>query len=122
MRKIDKESREMLRYLNLHNKLSSVTLAEVFSQNYKLELDDAKETLSFLENNELVRVKTNDDGSILMIQITHLGRTYEEELQIEEREVKNKKRSDRMWNITTLLLSSILTILINLIMKWGFGI
>ena len=112
----------MLRYLNLHNKLSSVTLAEVFSQNYKLELDDAKETLSFLENNELVRVKTNDDGSILMIQITHLGRTYEEELQIEEREVKNKKRSDRMWNITTLLLSSILTILINLIMKWGFGI
>lgn len=122
MRKIDKESREMLRYLNLHNKLSSVTLAEVFCQNYKIELDNALETLSFLENNELVRVKTNDDGSILMIQVTHLGRTYEEELQIEEKEIKNKKMADRMWNIITLLLSSILTILINLIMKWGFGI
>ena len=122
MNRIDKKSREMLRYLNTNMKLSSVTLADVFRQQYKLELNDALETLSFLERNELVRTKLNDDGSVLMIQVTHLGRMYEEELKIQENEIKEKKKSDRIWNIITLLLSSILTVVINLVMKWGFGI
>lgn len=120
--KLDKKSRDMLEYLNTNSKISSATLADVFNQHYKLELDEAVETLSFLENKSLVKVKTHNDESVIMIQVTHSGRTYEQELLDHGKAQKKKLWSDRCWNIITLILSGILTVTINLIMKWGFGI
>lgn len=120
--KMDKKSRDMLAYLNTNTKLTSATLADAFNQHYKTELDEALETLSFLENKSLVKVKTYNDETAIMIQVTHLGRTYEQELLEQEKGQKKKLWSYRFWNILTLILSGILTIAINLIMKWGFDI
>lgn len=122
LQKMDKKSRDMLAYLNTNTKLSSATLAEVFNQHYNAELDEAMETLSFLESKLLVKVKTQNDESAIMIQVTHSGRTYEQEFVEQEKGHKKKIWSDRFWNIITLILSGILTITINLVMKWGFGI
>lgn len=118
IQKMDKKSRDMLAYLNTNTKLTSATLADAFNQHYKMDLDEALGTLSFLENKSLVKAKTHNDEAAIMIQVTHSGRTYEQELLEQEK----KLWSDRFWNILTLILSSILTIVINLIMKWGFGI
>lgn len=112
----------MLAYLNLNTKLTSTTLADAFNQHYKSDLDEAMETLSFLAHKELVKLKTHNDESALMIQVTHAGRTYEQEFIDYEKSQKKKRWSDRFWNILTLILSGALTIVINLIMKWGFGI
>lgn len=51
-----------------------------------------------------------------MIQVTHLGKMYEQLLIDQEKEHKKKLWSDRRWNIVTLILSSIITVIINLIM------
>lgn len=122
IQKMDKKSRDMLAYLNTNTKLTSATLADAFNQHYKMDLDEALGTLSFLENKSLVKAKTHNDEAAIMIQVTHSGRTYEQELLEQEKGQKKKLWSDRFWNILTLALSSILTIVINLIMKWGFGI
>jgi hypothetical protein len=119
---IDDKSRTMLAYLNINTKLSSATLAEAFNQHYKVELDDAMETLSYLANKSLVKIKTKNDESAIMIQVTHTGRTYEQELLKHDKESKKKIWNERFWNIITLILSAIVTIIVNLIMKWGFGI
>jgi len=121
-KKLDDRSRTMLAYLNINTKLSSATLAEAFNQHYKVELDDAMETLHFLANKSLVKIKTKNNESAIMIQVTHIGRTYEQELYIHDKELKKKIWNDRFWNIITLIMSAIITIIVNLIMKWGFGI
>lgn len=117
IQKMDKKSRDMLAYLNTNTKLTSATLAAAFNQHYKADLDEALETLSFLENKSLIKTKTDNDEAAIMIQVTHSGRTYEQELLEQEKGQKKKLWSDRFWNILTLVLSSILTIAINLIMK-----
>ncbi len=122
IQKVDKKSRDMLAYLNTNTKLTSATLADAFNQHYKMDLDEALGTLSFLENKSLVKVKTQNDEVAIMIQVTHSGRTYEQELIEQEKRQKKKLWSDRFWNILTLILSSILSIAINLIMKWRFDI
>lgn len=116
LEKIDKKSRELLSYLNTNSDLSSATLAEAFNQHYKNNLLESLEVLSFLAGKSLIRVKTDNNERALMIQITHLGRTYEQSLLEQERERKRKMWSDRRWNIITLLLSTIISIVINLIM------
>lgn len=116
LEKIDKKSRELLCYLNTNSDLSSATLADAFNQHYKNNLLESLEVLSFLAGKSLVRVKTDNDERALMIQITHLGRTYEQSLLDQERERKRKMWSDRRWNIITLLLSAIISVVINLIM------
>lgn len=121
-KRLDDKSRAMLAYLNINTKLSSATLAEAFNQHYTVELDDAMETLYFLANKSLVKIKTKNDESAIMIQVTHIGRTYEQELHIQDKEIKKKNWNDRFWNIITLIMSALLTIVVNLIMKWGFGI
>lgn len=121
-KRLDDKSRSMLAYLNINTKLSSATLAEAFNQHYKVELDDAMETLYFLANKSMVKIKTKNDELAIMIQVTHIGRTYEQELHIQDKEIKNKCRNDKFWTIITLILSSLLSIIVNLIMKWGFGI
>lgn len=115
--KLDKESREMLAYLNTHSDLSAATLAEIFNQHYNLRLLDALETLSHLENKSMIKLKTNKDKSAVMIQITHLGRTYEREYAEQEKQKRKKALSDRIWNIVTLVLSAIITIILNLILE-----
>ena len=88
--KLDPASRNMLSYLNSHNELSSSTLAEVFNQHYKTNLEDALLTLTFLRGQGLVEVRTKDNSSAMMIQITHLGRTYEQKLHEENIDRKKK--------------------------------
>lgn len=122
MKQIDDKAREVLRYLNMNTNLSNATLAEVFNQHYKEKAEETLEVLFYLEQNELVRVKNDMDGIPIMIQVTHLGKTYEQEMLKLEQKEKDKILSDRIWNIITLCLSAVLTIIINLVMKWGFGI
>lgn len=117
IQKMDKKSRDMLAYLNTNTKLTSATLADAFNQHYKVDLDEALEILSFLENKSLVKTKTDNDEAAIMIQVTHSGRSYEQELFEQEKGQKKKLWSDRFWNILTLVLSSILTVAINFIMK-----
>lgn len=122
VQKIDDKSRKMLAYLNINSKLSSATLAQAFNQHYRVELDEAMEMLSFLESKDLVKIKTQNDKNAIIIQVTHSGRTYEQDLIDLAIENKKKVRKDRLWNIITMIMSAILTMVINLIMKWGFGI
>lgn len=122
MEKIDKKSRDVLAYLNTNVDLSSATLAEVFNQHYKSTIEDALAILLFLESRELVKTKLTkidkDDkfDTAIMIQVTHLGRTYEQNLKEAEKEYRRKIWSERRWNILTLILSAIITILINIFM------
>lgn len=122
MEKIDKKSRDVLAYLNTNVDLSSATLAEVFNQHYKSTIEDALAILLFLESRELVKTKLTkidkDDkfDTAIMIQVTHLGRTYEQNLKEDEKEYRRKIWSERRWNILTLILSAIITILINIFM------
>lgn len=122
MEKLDKKSRELLAYLNANVELSAATLAEVFNQHYKTTIEDALAMLSFLESRDFVKTKftkidKNDKyATPIMIQITHLGRTYEQNLQEAEKAYRRKIWSERRWNIITLLLSTIITILINIFM------
>lgn len=114
--KLDKKSRDLLSYLNTNSDLSSAILATAFNQHYKNDLPNALSTLSFLEYKSLVQVKTYNNEEAIMIQVTHLGKMYEQLLIDQEKEHKKKLWSDRRWNIVTLILSSIITVIINLIM------
>ncbi len=114
--KIDDKSREVLKYLNTHSDLSSTVLATVFNQHYKNDLSNALSVLSFLEKKSMVELKTDNNETAIMIQVTHLGQMYEYLLIEQEKEIKKKLWSDRRWNIITLILSAIITIIINLIM------
>lgn len=78
--KLDDKSRNMLLYLNNNSKLSSSIFAEAFNQHYKSDLNEAIETLSLLESKSLVKAKPQNDEIIIMIQVTHSGRTYEQDL------------------------------------------
>ena len=79
-------------------------------------MEDALLTLTFLRGQGLVEVRTKDNSSAMMIQITHLGRTYEQKLHEENIDRKKKIISDRIWNIVTLILSSIISILTTIFM------
>lgn len=123
MEKMDKKSRDMLAYLNTNVDLSSTLLAEVFNQHYKATIEDALATLNFLKSKDFIKTKItqieeNDKYDLpIMIQITHLGRTYEQRLKEAEKEYRRKIWSERRWNVFTVIFSTIITILINLFMK-----
>ena len=112
--KIDKSAREMLKYLNINRGLTSATLAEAFNQNYSGTLSTALATLSYLESKGFVRMKTDNNEHAVLIQLTHLGIAYEDILRDQEKDERKKKWSERRWNILTLLLSAIISIIINL--------
>lgn len=114
--KLDKKSRDMLAYLNANADLSSATLAEVFNQHYITNMREAIETLSFLESKNLIRLKISNDETLVIIEITHLGRTYEQILDMQEKERKKKIWAERRWNILTLILSAIVSVIVSLIM------
>lgn len=84
--KLDKVSRDMLKYLNSNADLSATTLADAFNQHYKITLLESLETLSYLESKSLLRLKTENNERAQIIHITHLGRTYEQLLQEQEKE------------------------------------
>lgn len=115
--KIDQKSRAMLAYLNTNLNLTSATLAEAFNQHYKLDLQESMATLSFLANRSLVEFKSDNNKSAIIIQVTHLGRTYEQSLLEQAKECKKKLWSDRRWNIATLFLSALISFLTNFFMK-----
>lgn len=116
--KIDKNARDLLAYLNTNVDLSSATLAEIFNQHFKNDLESSLATLSFLENKGYIKTKTDaETNNVIMIQVTHLGRTYEQTLKEQEKEYRRRVWSERAWNIITLILSAIISILINLFME-----
>lgn len=114
LEKLDKCSRELLAYLKSNDDLSSATLAEAFNQHYKAKMSDAFETLIFLESQGFVHLKRTDDDMVIMVQLTHQGKMYEQNLAEEENQRRKKLRSDRIWNIVTLLLSAIVSAVISL--------
>lgn len=111
--KLDKRSRDLLAYLKSNDDLSSATLADAFNQHYKAEINDVFETLIFLEHQGFVHLKKTDEDVVIMIQLTHQGKMYEENLADEERQRRKKLWSDRIWNIATLLLSAIISAIIS---------
>lgn len=114
--KLDKNARSMLSYFNNHSDLSFSVLAQAFNEHYSSNLLEALDVLSFLQKNDLVKTKMGNEKAIL-IQVTHKGRIYEKVLAEHEKEKRRKLWSDRFWNVATLLLSALLTFIINIIMK-----
>lgn len=117
LEKLDKSSRELLAYLKANDDLSAATLADAFNQHYKARIGDAVETLIFLEGQGLVHLKKDDEDLVVMIQLTHLGKMYEQNLADEERQRRKKLWSDRIWNIVTLLLSALISAIISLVVR-----
>ena len=120
MEKLDEKSRDLLAYLNMNIDLSHTTLAEVFNQHYKSNIEDALTTLLYLESRKFIKTKVdknNKNATVIMIQIMHLGRTYEQNLKDSEKEKKRKIWSERGWNIITLILSVLISVIVNLIME-----
>lgn len=122
--KIDKKSREVLSYLNINSDLSASTLADAFNQHFVLDYKDSLRILKYLERQSLVSVKFSTASdftpeTVVMIQLTHEGRTYEQNLSRERQETTRKLIADRGWNIITIIISSLLSVLINLIMQGG---
>lgn len=116
LEKLDKCSRDLLAYLKSNEDLSSATLADAFNQHYKAEITDAFETLIFLESQGLVHLKKTEEDVVIMVQLTHLGKMYEQNLAEDDHQRRKKLWSDRIWNIATLILSAIISAIISFLM------
>ena len=64
-------------------------------------------------------MKTNNFETAVMIQVTHSGQIYEQSFSAQEKERKKKIWSERLWNIITLILSAIISVILNLFMNMG---
>ena len=115
--KLDTGAREILKYLNDNSYMTYSTLATAFKDKYSETLDKAELTLDYLASEKLLKVQRYEE-QISLIQVLHLGRTYEERLADELTQRNLEKKDNRKWEIRILILSSLSAIVVSILTNY----
>lgn len=116
MIEIDNVARDMLKWINTQGEKSHYSLAASFNEHYCASMETSIETLRYLMQKNLVRISTDTTNSIVnMIEITHEGRFYEQNLKNEKKNEKKKDNKSHLWELGILFLSSIISMVTSII-------